>query len=194
MTMKKWHAAAIAALFAAVSLAYPLLVYLALGRFEPRWISLLLAAVAALRALMARQPFWWALAAAATLLAALAFFANAAAPLKLYPLLVNVAMLGVFGASLVWPPSAIERIARLQRPDLPPSGVAWTRKVTQAWCGFFVCNGALALLTALFAPERIWALYNGLVAYVLMGAMFGGEWLLRRRAMRQADGSGAAHG
>jgi uncharacterized membrane protein len=56
--------------------------------------------------------------------------------------------------------------------------------VTQAWCVFFVVNGALAFGTALFAPEAVWSLYTGVVAYVLMGLMFGGEYLLRMRFKR----------
>jgi uncharacterized membrane protein len=178
-----------AIVFVAVSVAYPLLVYAALGRFEPRWLALLLAAVAVLRAATARQAFWWVAAAGAAVLAGLAFFANALAPLKLYPVLVNAVLLAVFAASLYWPPSAVERIARLQHPDLPPRGVAYTRKVTWMWCGFFVFNGVLALATALWADERTWALYNGLIAYVLMGLLFAGEWLVRQRVMREV-----AHG
>ncbi len=57
----------------------------------------------------------------------------------------------------------------------------YTRRVTQVWCGFFVLNGGLALCTALWASDAGWALYNGLVAYVLMGLLFAGEWLVRRR-------------
>ena len=57
-------------------------------------------------------------------------------------------MLAVFAVSLRFPPSAVERIARLSDPDLPPQGVAYTRRVTQVWCGFFVFNGAAALATA----------------------------------------------
>jgi uncharacterized membrane protein len=49
---------------------------------------------------------------------------------------------------------------------------------------FFVANGAVALLTAFFAPEAVWSLYTGVVSYVLMGAMFGGEYLLRMRFRR----------
>ena len=47
------------AAFALLSLAYPLVVYLSLGRFEPRWLSLLLFTLAALRALTTRQAVWW---------------------------------------------------------------------------------------------------------------------------------------
>ncbi|WP_223486976.1 hypothetical protein [Stenotrophomonas indicatrix] len=27
----------------------------------------------------------------------------------------------------------------------------------------------------------VWMLYNGMLAYVMMGLLFGGEWLVRRR-------------
>jgi uncharacterized membrane protein len=103
--------------------------------------------------------------------------------LKLYPALVNAVMLAVFAVSLRFPPSAVERIARLSDPHLPPQGVAYTRRVTQVWCGFFVLNGVAALATALWASDQVWAFYNGLLAYVLMGALFGGEWLIRQRVM-----------
>lgn len=170
-----------AALFIALSLAYPLVVYLALGRFEPRWLALLLVALALLRALATRQPVWLAAAAGAVLLAVLTSIFNDALPLKLYPALVNAVMLAVFAVSLRFPPTVVERIARLTEPELPPRGVAYTRRVTQVWCVFFIFNGALALATALWTTDRIWALYNGLIAYVLMGSLFAGEWLVRQR-------------
>lgn len=170
-----------AAVFLALSLAYPLIVWWALGRFEPRWLALLLFALALLRAVATRQAVWLVAAAGAGLLALLATLFNHALPLKLYPALVNAVMLAVFATSLVFPPSAVERIARLGEPALSAQGVAYTRRVTQVWCGFFVVNGALALATALWASERVWALYNGLLAYVMMGLLFGGEWLVRQR-------------
>ena len=169
----------------ALTLAYPLLVYLAMGRFEPRWMALLLFALATLRALSARQPMWWVAAAAAGVLALLSTVFNQLLPLKLYPALVNVVMLALFGASLRFGPPLVERLARLQDPVLPPYAVAYTRRVTQVWCGFFVLNGALALVTALWASERVWALYNGLLAYVVMGVLMAGEWLVRQRVQRR---------
>lgn len=170
-----------AALFIALSLAYPLVVYLALGRFEPRWLALLLLALALLRAIATRQAVWLVAAAGAAVLALMATIFNQALPLKLYPALVNAVMLAVFAASLIFPPSVVERIARLTEPDLPPRAVIYTRRVTQIWCVFFVVNGSLALSTALWASDRTWALYNGGIAYVLMGGLFGIEWLVRQR-------------
>lgn len=170
-----------AIIFVALSVAYPLVVYWAMGRFEPRWLAVLLLVLALLRAAATRQAVWLAAAAGAAVLAGLATVFNQALPLKLYPALINAVMLLVFGASLVFPPSAVERIARLTEPDLPPAGVAYTRRVTQIWCGFFVFNGTAALVTALWMSDRTWALYNGLIAYGLIGLLFGGEWLVRQR-------------
>ena len=164
-----------------LTLAYPLLVYFGLGHFEPRWLSVLLLVMALARLLATRERIWLAAAVGALVLAGLSFWGNQLMPLKLYPVLISAALLGVFGTSLRYPPSAVERIARLREPQLPPQAVAYTRRVTQLWCGFFVVNGSLALATALWASDATWALYNGMISYLLMGTLFAGEWLVRRR-------------
>jgi uncharacterized membrane protein len=163
------------------TLLYPLAIWLGLARFEPRWLGLFLLLVASLRALASREPVWWLAASGALVLVIATFVLNDGLPLKLYPVLVNVAMLLVFAASLWKPPTVIERLARLRHPDLPPEGVRWVANVTRAWCVFFVANGGIALWTALAASDATWALYNGAIAYVLIGAMLAGEWLLRPR-------------
>lgn len=162
-----------------ITIAYPLLVYFGIGHFEPRWLAFLLCALALLRAWVAREPFW--LAAGAVLLAGISMTGNALFPLKLYPVLVNAVLCAVFMASLFSPVSAIERIAKLREPDLPPGAVAYTRRVTQIWCGFFVFNGSMAFATAWWGSDAEWALYNGLIAYLLIGALFSIEYLVRRR-------------
>lgn len=166
----------------ALTAAYPLIVYFSLGHVEPRYLALLLLVLGGLRWLIGGaqvvQARWMALAA--LLLAGSTALLNMSLPLKLYPVLVNVVLLVVFGLSLVRGPSVIERIARLQEPHLDARGLAYTRRVTQVWCGFFLFNGGLALATALWASEQVWALYNGLIAYLLIGTLMGGEWLLRR--------------
>ena len=174
--------------FIALSLAYPLAVYSLLGRFEPRWLALLLCALAVLRAWTTRERVWLWAAVGSGLLAVWATLANAALPLKLYPVLVNVALLLLFALSLRFGPPVAERLARLQEPNLPEQAVAYTRRVTQVWCGFFVLNGGLALATALWASDYLWALYNGLVAYVLIGMLFAGEWLVRQRVKARGHG------
>lgn len=167
---------------AALLLAYPALVYVTLVYFEPRVLALLLLLMAVLR-LRSGQPLpgLHAAVGVALLLAVLALAWNHSLPAKLYPVAMNLLLLLLFATSLRHPPSIIERLARLREPELPAAAVAYTRRVTQVWCGFFVLNGSIALWTALAASDRVWALYNGLLAYLMMGLLFAGEWLLRQR-------------
>jgi uncharacterized membrane protein len=75
----------------------------------------------------------------------------------------------------------------MSEPDLPIAAIAYTRKVTIAWSLFFAVNGLIAWYTAVFASFDTWALYNGAVAYVLIGLMFTAEWLIRRRVKRNLN-------
>jgi uncharacterized membrane protein len=176
-------------LLALVTLAYPLIVYLCLGHFEPRWLAVLLVALALVRLGVGRTAATWGMAGAAVVLAAFTWFGNAWMPLKLYPVGVNALMLALFGASLAHPPSAVERLARLRDPNLPPKAVVYTRQVTQVWCVFFALNGLMALATAVWASDAVWTLYNGFIAYVLMGALAGIELLVRRRVRGRMETS-----
>lgn len=99
--------------------------------------------------------------------------------LLFYPVAVNACMLTVFASSLKQPQTIIERLARLQEPNLPQSGIQYTRKVTQVWCMFFLFNGITALYTC-FLPLEVWTLYNGLISYLLIGALFAVEWVVRQ--------------
>lgn len=175
---------------AAVTMAYPLVVYLSIGHLGPQWLALLLVLLAVARACVAGQRFWWLVAGGAALLCAAAWWHGDALAVKLYPVLVNLVLLVVFAFSFWRPPSVVERLARLREPDLPPSGVRYTRQVTGVWCGFFVFNGSMALYTALWGSDRQWALYNGLLAYVLMGLLMAAEWCVRQRVRgKQEKGS-----
>jgi len=183
----------LAAVLLAVSLAYPVVVYLALGHVSPRWIALLLVGLALARAWVTRESFWLGAAALAIVLAAASFLGGLWGPLKLYPALVNAVMFGLFAMSLWRGPSVVERLARLREPDFPPAAVAYTRRVTQVWCGFFVVNGLVAVATALWASTAAWTLYNGLLSYVAMGALMGGEWLVRQRVRARIAARDAVH-
>jgi uncharacterized membrane protein len=50
--------------------------------------------------------------------------------------------------------------------------------------GFFAFNGSMSAALTLWAPLSWWTLYNGMISYVLLGILFGGEWLVRQRLRR----------
>ncbi|KAA1004730.1 hypothetical protein FVF58_31505 [Paraburkholderia panacisoli] len=113
--------------------------------------------------------------------------------LRLYPSLVNLGLLIAFGATLVRGPSMIEKFARLGNPDLPPGAVRHTRRVTQVWCAFFVLNGAFSAYTALYWSRASWSLYNGAIAYGLIGVLLVAEVIWRYLVvLPRAARSGAA--
>jgi uncharacterized membrane protein len=100
------------------------------------------------------------------------------------PVLINLMLLAQFGSSLRGTPM-VERFARLQDPDLGPAQVAYCRSVTKVWCVFFTLNAAVSLALALFASVAIWALYTGLIAYVLIGVVASVEYVVRKARFRE---------
>lgn len=168
-------------------LLYPMVIYFGLQFFQPRYVALLLGLGLLLRRRRAAGQLLRELShvdravlVALLTLAGVTALTNSETLLRLYPAAVSLGMLLLFGLSLKYPPSIVERFARLDEPALPPDGVRYTRRVTQVWCVFFVINGCIAGVTAVAASRDAWALYNGLIAYVLMGLLFGAEWLVRR--------------
>lgn len=169
---------------AVVTLAYPFIALFAVKAIGP------IPVVAALCLLLVlRVAFGWgkgvplsmALAPlVVALLMGLTMVWDAHRAVRFYPVFMNGAMLAAFAASLFKGPSMIERLARIAEPDLPEAGVRYTRKVTMVWCVFLLLNGLIALWTALYANIETWTLYNGFIAYLLMGALFGGEFLVRK--------------
>lgn len=163
-------------------LAYPFAVYLGLEHLSPRLFALLLGALWLARIFSGKQtPLSRTLATVALLFCLLLGLAGEPALLRWYPVLISLALLGLFAGSLCSGMPIIERLARLSEPELPPAAVRYTRQVTWVWVGYFVVNASIASGLALWAPLSWWTLYTGLIAYLLMGLLFAGEWLVRQR-------------
>lgn len=168
---------------------YPLAIGIGHKQLEPRFLAGLLVLAGLLRLptlnVGATLHFWLA---GTLLLLAAAVWTNQILPLKLYPVLVNAVMFAVFAYSLFVPPSMAERFARMAGEEVTAPVIRYTRRVTQVWCVFFIVNGVTAFCTALWAPRTVWVLYNGLIAYLLMGLLFVGEYGVRIRFKRRLYG------
>ncbi|MCH5290485.1 MAG: AMP-binding protein [Treponema sp.] len=113
------------------------------------------------------------------------FFTNRSIFLKLYSVVISVSLLVVFGSTLIFPPTIVFRFATLSDSSIAGSVAeariaAYCKKVTIAWCLFFIINGSIAACTALFYSDRVWSVYNGGISYVLMGLMFAVEFIIRK--------------
>jgi uncharacterized membrane protein len=168
------------------TLLYPFVVYFGTRYAEPWQIASAMCILLLLRLMAsdARQRANQLLFMAGILYCGFAIWNNKQISLLYYPAVVNAVLLLLFSWSLAFPPSAIERIARLQHPDLPLEGVIYTQRVTQVWCGFFIVNGSIAFATAMWASVELWSLYNGFIAYLLMGLLFAGEYIIRQKTQK----------
>jgi acyl-coenzyme A synthetase/AMP-(fatty) acid ligase len=83
----------------------------------------------------------------------------------------------------------IYRFAILQDKSIPGSfGEAWIaaycRKVSLVWSGFFIFNGSIAAWTIFFGSDVLWSIYNGGISYILMGTLFAGEYIIRKKVQK----------
>ena len=171
------------ALLALLLITYPVAVYFGLQYIEPGILAAFFAIIFIVRHLNSpakRGTIPHANIVLVTVLSLLLFsmFANSALALKFYPVVMSLSFLAIFGYSLYKPPSVVEIIARL-RDELDDDGIAYTRRVTQVWCGFFIVNALIATVTIFLENEQVWLVYNGLISYVLMGLLMAGEFVVR---------------
>lgn len=95
-----------------------------------------------------------------------------------YPALVNFSLCAVFAISLRQEQSILLRLVRARNMPVSVHGPLYLHRLTALWAVFFLLSGATAIMTAMISLEA-WALYNGLIAYLLMATLMVGEWLFR---------------
>ena len=118
------------------------------------------------------------------------FITNSAIILKFYPLLMNILFFAAFGMTCFFPPNMIFRFATMQDKSIKGSlgekrVEAYCRKVTVAWCAFFVFNGSIAAWTIFFGSDALWSVYNGGISYILIGIFFVGEFIIRKMVQKK---------
>jgi len=182
------------ALQATFFLAYPLVIYLAYRRLGTRGLGLMLLALYGLSMLVrvrgSRAEIWRMVRQhlGLALLIGLAVASGDRRLLLLLPMVVSGYLLWTFAASLRSGPPMIERFARLVEDDLPDFTLPYCRKVTVVWCVFLAVNTLGVALLAFTAPLEWWALYTGLLFYLVMGALLAGEFVVRKLWFRHYQG------
>lgn len=170
---------------AVVSVIYPLIWYFGQQYIGVTPIAVLMAVIWLVRACLARTGYHRKISSVVMVIFLCLAFIRSATAMYWYPVMVSMMMLLIFAGSLFSSQSLIERLARFKMPDLPPSGVRYTRKVTQIWVMFFIMN--ILITTVLIVTEQwqAWTVYTGIVAYVLMGVLFVGEFLYRQFCLKK---------
>lgn len=178
-----------------LGIAYPLLIFLSLSWLEPREVALVVLALAGLRLVTARlgkaisfvKEVWIPVASVGVVAMGTAIW-NDPMGLLIAPSLINLALLVSFGGSLWAERPMVERFARLQIDDLSEAEMRYCRNVTKVWCGFFVTNGSIALYLALAGNLETWTIFTGFISYLLIGTLFGAEYVYRHWRFRRYVG------
>jgi hypothetical protein len=71
-------------------------------------------------------------------------------------------------------------LARISRGHLSPEIIQYTRRVTWAWCWFFVAQLSISFLLLVFAPLDVWSVFINLCNLPLIVLMLGGEFVYRQ--------------
>ncbi|HGP0980550.1 TPA: hypothetical protein ACLFZF_002527 [Klebsiella aerogenes] len=172
-------------------LAWPFLIWFGLAHNSLPWLLPLMALLLFLRFRQTRRQsgplsvVTQIVAVAGMTLCIASYLLKVHQLLLFYPVVVSGVMLAVFGGSLWSSMPVVERLARLRDPVLSEQAVRYTRRVTQIWCAFFIGNGGIALVTALYGDMSLWTAWNGMISYLLMGMLMAGEWLVRQRVIKR---------
>ena len=97
---------------------------------------------------------------------------------KFYPVCANLTVFLVFFCSLFAKETVIQKFAKMVDGELSENALKYTRNLTYIWCVLTFFNFVVSLVTV-FLSEEIWALFNGLISYILIGTLFFVEYIIR---------------
>ena len=105
---------------------------------------------------------------------------------KFYPVVVNFSLFMMFFVTSFHKETVIQRFAKIIEPDIKPKALEYTRKLTYIWAGITFLNFLISLATV-YMSEKVWALYNGCISYILIGLIFAIEYVVRINFKRKHD-------
>jgi uncharacterized membrane protein len=170
------------ALGIALFLAYPATAHFARPSTAVALLATLAAYVAA--SLIVRHPARWLVPMACSTL----FFSGLPdMPWLLYvpPVAINLALCWLFGRTLArGRVPLISRFALLEQGVLSDELAAHARRVTWLWTLLFAGAAIASAVLALSGNRDAWSLFTNLVNYLLVAALFLGEFVYRRLRFR----------
>ena len=186
--MKKW----IQITSTLLLLIFPLLVYLALKFISLETLSLGLVILYTVRLFLRKNEHTGKKSIRQVpllifmLLALLSLLTKDVSYILMQPFALSVILYFIFFLSLIYPPTVVERIYMSRKRKLSSTVKNYCRTMNKVWCLFFCLNAAGAFYTAMYCDITLWAIFNGLVTYLLVGGLFSVEYLIYRERLRKS--------
>ena len=99
---------------------------------------------------------------------------------RAYPIVLSLAAASAFAITLWQPQSLVEKLALASGEVWSSELQSYCRNVTAIWALWLAINAAIAAGLALSGDDAAWALWTGAIFYLVSGALFAVEWLVRR--------------
>jgi len=172
----------------AFGIAYPPTVFFLRGTVDASlFIAVALAGLGLRLAWGGAEAKYWrpALLVSAAAVASLALL-DARLAARAYPIVLSLAAATAFAITLWQPQSLVEKLALASGEVWSPELRSYCRNVTTIWALWLAINAAIAAALALSGNDAAWALWTGAIFYLVSGALFAIEWLVRRQFQRKS--------
>ncbi len=180
----------IGALIGVVTVTYPFVVYYGLSHYGPSVFALFLAVLLLLRIVIKgsyHEPSQWLQLVVVGGFCIVVAIMNSEQMLRFYPVLMSLGFSALFAFSLKSKMSLVERFAKMAGQDYPEKAVGYMRNLTIVWAGLLFFNAMISAYTACCVSLKYWTLYNGLLAYFLLGGFALGELIFRHFYKRKIE-------
>jgi uncharacterized membrane protein len=171
---------------------YPFIVYTGLNQLGPVVLSLALFVLLLARVILRgdfRKPEQSIQLLLVGSLCLIASLLESEALLRYYPVLMSVGFSFFFAISLRAENSLIERFASIVKKDIEPHQRLYMRGLTKVWVALLLVNAVVAAYSACCVSLKLWALYNGVIIYVVFGVFSFCEvvyrYFYRKRYLKQ---------
>ena len=169
-------------LFVIFVVLYPFVVYFGIRYLPPSFFGVMLAVVLAMRLgvlVPEERPVLLPILAVFIAYAVASAVLQSVTMLLYYPVLVNFSLCAVFANSLRHEESILLRLIQARGIQVSKYGPEYIHRLTAIWAIFFAANGIVAIWSTTRSIE-VWTAYNGLIAYLIVGTLIGGERIVRR--------------
>ncbi len=181
-----WFAGLLKGGIVSILLIYPFLIYVAVSGGYIRMAGMVVAAAAILQVLASSRAHRRSVhtvafqATGIIILAILSALFDTPVFILHLPVFISCFLLVTFCWSLRHPPCMIERYAMLFKQEFSEEEQSYLKKTTCLWMVFFIVNASITEVIILMGKLDWWALYAGLISYLIMGCLFAGEYIVRR--------------
>ena len=163
--------------------AYPFVVYYGLNHYSASvfaWILLVLLIVRVVIKGNYTEPSQWMQLVVVGGFCIIVALVNSGELLRYYPVLMNLGFSALFALSLRSKTSLIERFAKMSgAAEYSSQAISYMRSLTLVWAILLAFNALVAIYTACCMSLKYWTLYNGLLAYFLLGGFSLAELVFR---------------